>query len=219
MSDFSSGILIRPAHKEIALKYLEDDTYLIKLNDAWLCRLSGNDFCDMTEENYSEAVLNLSAHIPLMHIMSAEDHGFELGILHNKKLVFHFRVDYGVESEFASYIGSELYGNDYLKVMCDQEVIKRIQSEVQKHYHVIEERVESFFSGIGEDEVKQFGLFGFHQDDCTKIQNILTLSNYEKDEMGYQMIKELLAVLGLEEFSFVSYNYVNPDEGIFDVLS
>ena len=54
-----------------------------------------------------------------MHIVNAEDHGFELGILHHKKLIFNFGVDYGVESEFAFQIGQfRLFG--FQQDVCDR---------------------------------------------------------------------------------------------------
>lgn len=218
MSDFSSGIMINETFKELAKKYSEENTYLIKLDDAWLCRLSENDFCEMVAESYSEAVLNLSNHIPLMHIINAEDHGFELSILHNKKVCFHFQVNYDVENEFAFAIGEELYGDEYMDLIFDTEVQENINNEVLRRHCEIEETIESFFSEINQDSIMQFKLFGFDNDICNKVKNILTVNNYKKDKCGHQMIDELLSVLMLSKFSFVSFDYVNPNEGIFEIV-
>lgn len=218
MSDFSSGILMNESFKELAKQYSEENTYLIKLDDGWLCRLSENDFCEMVAENYSEAVLNLSVQIPLLHIISAEDHGFELCILFHKKVVFHFQVNYGAENEFAFHIGTELYGDEYMDVVLDSKVQAHINNEVLRRYPEVEETIASYFSEINQEGIEQFKLFGFDNEICNKIQNLLTVNNYNKDKRGHQMINELLSVLKLSRFSFVSYNYVNPDEGIFEIL-
>ncbi|GLC83286.1 hypothetical protein [Lacrimispora brassicae] len=219
MSEFSSGIMIQTCHKENVLKYMEKNTYLIQLNDLWLCRLSESDLCNhISEADYSEAVLNLSEHIPLMHIVNAEDHGFELGILHRKKLAFTFGINYGVESEFVFQLGQQLYGEEYMDRLFDDEVMKNIERETQKHSAEVEERIQSFFSGIGAEQIKQFQLFGFQQDVCERIQHILTYPNYQKDKLGYRMIRELYAAIGIDEFCFVSHYYISKNEENFIIV-
>ena len=219
MSEFSSGIMIRICHKDIALKYMEDNTYLIQLNDFWLCRLSENDFSNhLSERNYSEAVLNLSEHIPLMHIVNAEDHGFGLGILHHKNLVFNFGVDYGVEAEFAFQIGQELYGDEYMFKLHDAEVIKHIQRETKNRFAEVEEKIKSFFSEIDAEQIGHFSLFSFQQEVCDRIQHILTYQNHQIDKIGHQMIQELYAAIRLEEFCFVSHSYVSENREVFKIV-
>jgi len=218
MSEFSAGIMLNVAHQEIAKAYLEDNTYLIRLNDTWLCRLSDNDDYCQKEEDYSQAVLDMSVQIPLLHIMNAEDHGFWLAILHNKKIVFQFDVPYNIESEFAFSIGQELYGDEFFDLMFEEETQEKVQNEVQRRRHEADEFVESFFSRISEDGIAQFELFGFDKPTCVEIAKILTLSNYKKDGMGRQMMQEFSAALRLSEFCWVSHHYVSLGDQDFDIV-
>jgi hypothetical protein len=189
MSAFSSGIIINSSNRDIALKFKEANTYLVKLNDSWLCRLSENNFCKMTVESYTEAVLDMSEHIPLLHLQNAEDHGFEMSILHDRELIFKFNIEYAIEDIFLFNIGKELYGDDYIDVMQESDVQERIQKEMQNRYHEIE-----------------------------KIKTALTIPNYKSDGIGFQMIRDLFDALEIENFSFISYHYVSQDEDIFDIV-
>lgn len=212
MSEFSSGIMLRACHKDIALKYMEDNSCLIQLNDFWLCRLSENGSI-----NYSEEVLNLSEHIPLLYISNAEDYGFLLEILHHKKESFIFSIPYGFELVYAFKLGEQLYGDSYTEQMNNDDVEKNIEIEMKKRATEIEAEFQSFFSNINTEQVNKFRLFGFEEDTCEKIQHILTCQNYKKDFFGNQMIGELLDTIKLREFHFISYSYVTnyPEDHIF----
>jgi len=219
MSEFSSGIMIQSCHKNTALKFMEEGTELIQLNDSWLCMLSESDYCnDIAETNYTEEVLNLSEHIPLLNIVNAEDHEFMLGILYHKKLVFNFGIEYDVESEFVFQTGLELYGEEYIEKLFDEEVTEHVKRETEKRFVEVEGRVQSFFSNISPEQIGQFRLFGFQQDVCDKIQHILTCRNYHKDKSGHQMTRELLAALKLEEFQFISYDYVSNNREFYTIV-
>lgn len=220
MSDFSAGILMHEKHREIAKVHLEKHTHLIELNDMWFCRLSENDFCEMAVESYSEAVLAMSEQIPLLHVISAEDHEFELGILHHKKIVFHVRMPYDVVGNFAFDIVTELYGDECMEIIMNPDcaVQEKIKNEIQRRHHEVEEMVQSLFLEITEEGIEQFSQFGFDSDACAKIKDILTAENYQRDDMGYQMMKELFAVLKLSEFSFVSHKYVDLKNDIYNIV-
>jgi hypothetical protein len=95
MSNFSAGIMLKAEHEAVALEYMEDNVFLIRLNSNWLCRLSANDESSMMNiAKYSKAVLDLSERIPLMHVVHPEDHCFGLCILHESELVCRFGVSY-----------------------------------------------------------------------------------------------------------------------------
>lgn len=98
MSDFSGAVMLRAEHKDTALEYMEDNVFLIQLNDNWICRLSENDDSSMMNiAKYSKAVLDLSEEIPLMHVMHPEDHCFGLCILHKSELMCRFGVSYEMD--------------------------------------------------------------------------------------------------------------------------
>lgn len=218
MSDFSSGILISEKHRETARLHMEDNTYLIKLNDAWLCRLSKNDCCRMAVENYSDAVLDMSASIPLLHIINAEDYEFKLCILHKKQVIFHFHVDYMIWEEIVFQVVHQRYGGDFGAAVRDDKFREAIDQEKHRQRHKFDETINNFFSGITEDTVSQFILLGFDRATCEKIQDILTIDSYKKDNVGRQMVEELLSVLGLLEFTLISHKHVNQNEGFFDIV-
>ena len=218
MSDFSCGIMMGNNHKDVAVNYLEPDTVLIRLSNEWLCRLSESDSREMVVENYSQAVLDMSVKIPLLHIRHHEDHGFELGILHNKKIAFYFYVEYAIESNFSFNVGTELYGDDFAILMTKPDVKERVNSEVRSRYHEVDEKIERCFASINDINIKQFKLFGFDDEWCAKARNLLTASNYKKDGTFTCQINDLLAMLGLENFSFVSHRYVCLGDDNFEVV-
>lgn len=216
MSEFSSGIMIQTCHKDIALNYMGNKTYLIQLNDYWLCRLSEND------DDYSEKVLNLSEHIPLLHVINAEDHCFILHILYHKKNYFSFSILYYFETEFAFDLVEKLYGYTYIDQMRtdDHDALdNKIDEEIEKHRDEIKEEIQSFFSEINAEQINKFRLFGFSQNVCEKLLQILTYQNYQKDGSGHKMIYEFLAAIRLENFVFISYNYVTSSKEDFLFLS
>ena len=220
MSDFSCGILIGNNHKDLAVNYMEPDTFLIKLNDEWLCRLSENDSKEIVLENYSQAVLDMSAQIPLLHIQHSEDYGFDMGVLHNGELVFRFGIEYAIESSFAFEVGDKLYEDvDYVLVMDKPEVVERVKREVSARCHEIDEKISRSFASVNDNNIKQFNLFGFDDERCSKIRNLLTEANYKKDDgLGFQMIQDLLAIIGLENFYFVSHRYACLGDNDFEIV-
>ena len=110
MSDFSAAIMFKAEHEKLALEYMEDDVFLIRLNDSWICRLSENDQnCATLNGNYSNAVLDLSRRIPLMHVMNAEDHCLELNILHGGESVCCFAIVDDFDDEYGCSPSMEYY--------------------------------------------------------------------------------------------------------------
>lgn len=100
MSDFTYGNLIRSENKELAKQYLAPDAYLINLNSKWVCMLSEDDkyFTEISDKTFSDNILELSTHIPILFFAHPEDHGFGYAILKDKKKISTLYVNYESDS-------------------------------------------------------------------------------------------------------------------------
>ena len=226
MYGFTAGIFVLSKYKETIEQFLNEEEFLIKFNDTWLGKLSTVD-SSRDYDDYTESTLNLSEYIPLLHIVSLEGSCFMIRILHERKVKLHFDIPFELEKMMFSIVGFQLYGDGYMKYAIEKiidgiknaEIDEKINKEVKRRMRQpdFSKRV---FGEFDKDTLKEFKLFGFSEEICKKLSNILTIRNLQKKSYKCeQLIIEFLEQLGLDNLNFVEHSYVLKEKFSFDVIA
>jgi len=226
MYDYTAGIFVRSKDEEMTKQFLDKGDFLIKFNDAWLGKLSTADL-SMSHDEYTKSTWDLSEYIPLLHIVSLEGHGFTIRILHDRKVKFTFNTPFALEEMMFLVVGFDFYGDEYMEYVMkrfttgiknakiDEKVNKEAKKRMQKP-----DFSQKVFAELDRETLKEFKLFGFSEDICRKLSNILSVGNFQRK--GYKpelIILEFLACLELDNLNFVEHNYVLKEKFSFDVIA
>ena len=213
MSDFTYANLISSSNKETAKAFLEADAYLLDFSDKWSCLLTRNDTAVniADKKGFSETILSLSEKIPVLYFLHAEDHGLGFLILHNRNIVSSFEIDWGHYADLSRIIAEEMYGDEgFDKWMKDFDKFEDLALERRQEY------ISKLFFEI---HPENFSLFGFPSDDIAKINETLNPKSVSTESDITVMINALIAILGLEEFTFVSWDYVKKQEKAYPIIA
>lgn len=225
MSDFSAACLVQSKYREAAEKHLDKGSYLIRLNEEWLCLLSERDLAgDIHTFSFTELQIELSQLIPVMLFRDAEDHGADFNILYGGKIVSSFSLEYGFEENRKYMIMEDLFGfDDYMHATEEEreEMLRKadlVYSEKRGEYEM---ELEAEFHAIYPENFK---LFGFNKEKLDRISALLTIENYQtlkKREdciIEHIMIRKFKEILGIGELEWTAWGYVDRNRELYEVL-
>ena len=198
MSSFIYANLILSKDVEIAKEYHEPNTYLIKINDRWVCRIAETDYNGLSGE-FSDTVFSMSEHIPVLFFSNSDNIGLGFSILQNRKIISSFYIDHEFDADLSLKIAYEMYGNEKGLDYWLEDMSKFIKLAAEQR----DERLQKNFSNIN---VENFKLFCCTDEDIHELKNCLTPKNY--DESCISMIKKFVKVMKLKEMEYKSWNYV-----------
>lgn len=199
MSDFSAGYFTVSKYKDQVYPYLLAGEKFVAYNPQWVGKFSPQD---MDDEPHPQTIL-LSRAVPLLHVIHAEDHGFNLRVYHQGKVQFAFDIPHMAGEELLFELGQEKYGDEFF---LDEGVMTALQAEVDGI--LAQQGVpHCFFEGITREGLECFKLFDLPDDTLDKMMEILTVARYTAG--SHQLVYDLLDTIGLTEFDFISYDYID----------
>ena len=202
MSEFSEGYFAKNENKEKIYPYLTKEELLIQLNEKWVGKLSELD-C----EDPQPKTVALSNDVPLLYLSHAEDHGFDIMILHKEDVKFEFYLSYELEYDVYAEIAVELYGENWTEIVGWHH--EKIKVESGKRMPDI---INQIFADINLERLEPFKLFGISEENIAKIADIFTVKNYNESESLHDIFADLVHFLGLEEFHWISHRYCSRDD-------
>lgn len=100
MSSFAVGNLIRKEHRQWVEEHMEKDSYLLDLNDLWLCYLTSRDNDIMWspgpdgKRKIPQSVAAISEKAPVFYLQHPEDHGWMYFAIHKGEVAGSLEIDY-----------------------------------------------------------------------------------------------------------------------------
>lgn len=202
MSEFSVGVLFSQENKHKVENYIKtDDLGFVKdLNEDWAVLLVEDQW--LQNPSTVEWLLELSKACPLLYLANAEDHGWEYHIFNEGADVAAAKVDYDLETTLAFAISEEKYpGEDAISIL-DQ-----LYDELEESG----EYVKAIEQNLSRKNVESFRLFDVGSRQVRALDELLTTETLLQEEGLLDLIEQFKEIINIEEFCWISYEYVEPD--------
>ncbi len=118
MSSFAVGNLISKEYQQWVIENMEENSYLLDLNDTWLCYLTARDndiawkpAADGTRR-IPRSVAAISGKAPVFHLQHPEDHGWMYFAIYRGAVAGSLEIDYeeGCIREESGFESLALFG-------------------------------------------------------------------------------------------------------------
>lgn len=216
MSEFTDGLLVLKEHAPLAQAALADlePSHIFKdLNDKWSAM-----FIDSVNMQYNPDdptrswALRHSSEFPMLYFQHAEDHGWEYRLFHHGQEKASLVVDYEISEGLAIDLAEQLYpGIDFYDFGGDLSFEKReaLYKQVTDSDDYIQ-RVAAQYANLHLDE---FVVFGLSNDDIDQLNQILSTEQYETSTDNVSQVEAFQNILGINEISWMSFDYLSRESG------
>ena len=215
ISEFTYANLILAKNKELVKKYLEPNSYLIKLDDNWICFVNVDDL--KIDGAVSERYLALSEQTPVLVFYNAEDHGCGYKILHNKEIISFFDLDYEFGYNTGLNMSQEMFGEDEgMEMWYGIRDFPR-QEDRDKIRKLVEEKEIEYYKNIAlYSNLSNFKLFEFSDTVIISLNELFTQENFINRTWS---VKKFMEIIGIEKCCWLSWNYVKGHEENYSIIA
>jgi len=203
MSDFTYVNLISFKDKEIAKKCVDTGEYLLYLNEKWSLFLTKYDdkFNNKGEKLFSASIMKLSEKTPILFFIHPEDHGFGFSILHKKKTLCSFFLNYENDIHGLSLqIANEMYDDGVEIWMNDMERFKKLAFESGRR----EKYISNILSNL---DIDLFHLFELLPITIAKLKELFTEQVFLHTDW-IKITDNFMNYLDIQKLNFISHHYV-----------
>ena len=211
MSEFSSGFLILKKNgkkEETLLKSIKTEIILKDLNNKWaVFFIESETFMELEKV---DKILDISKKIPVIYFFNAEDHGWGYNIFHEGKEIAKSEIVYCMANQIAMSLAQERYpGTNIVTTFITGDSIKDEWENIFNEAHSSEIFKEAVYNQFRNKNVKEFQLFGISTEKIEQLDELLCAEKFLSDpDYEFEMVDEFKRILGIEEFSWMSYSYL-----------